>query len=412
MKRLSSAFLLVAALPLAAADWPQFLGPKGDGHYAGPALPTAWGPDKNVAWKAPIAGKGWSSPVVSKGKVFVTTAVPAENGDHSLRAICLDAATGKEAWNVEVFKQAAAGAPKIHGKNSHASATPITDGETVYVHFGHSGTAALDFAGKEMWTRTGIYAKPVHGNGGSPVVVGDKLVFSVDATDKQAVVALDRKTGKTAWETARKSGAPRPFSFSTPQVYEQNGKKLVLSAGSDILMALDPADGAEVWRSKYTGYSVIPRPLVGHGLAFISTGYDTPVVHAVKLNGSGDVTTANAAWSAKKVGPNTPSMLLVGDELYMVSDGGNFSCLDAKTGEVVYSERIKGAYSASMLYADGKIYLTSETGTGTVLAAGRKFDKLGEVEMKEKTYATFAAADGALYLRTETQLFKFVAGMK
>ncbi len=409
MKFLTLAVLLAAGAPLAAGDWPQFLGPKGDGHYDGPKLPTEWGPDKNVAWKTPIPGKGWSSPVISKGKVFLTTAVPAENGDQSLRAVCVDVVAGKIEWNVEVLKQPTSTA-KMHGKNSHASPTPVTDGETVYVHFGYSGTAALDFAGKILWARGGIYSKPVHGGGGSPVLVGDLLVFSADATDKQAVVALDRKTGKPAWETPRGNNAPRPFSFSTPQPYEQNGKKLILSAGSDILMALDPADGKEVWRSKYTGYSVIPRPVVGNGMVYVSTGYDTPTVHAVKLDGSGDVTKTNAAWSVKKGGPNTPSMLLVGAELYMLADNGVFTCLDAKTGESVYSERLKGQYSASMLYADGKIYATSETGTGTLLAAGRKFDKLGEFEMKEKTFATFAGADGALYLRTETQLFKFANG--
>ena len=404
--------LSVLCLPVRAEDWPQFLGPKGDGHYSGAKLPTEWGTDKkNVAWKTTLPGKGWSSPIVSKGKVFLTSAIPGENKDQSLHAICLDAASGKIDWDIEVFKQPGASAPKIHSKNSHASATPVTDGETVWFHFGHMGTAAMDFAGKVLWKRTGIYEKPVHGNGGSPILADNALVFSCDAIDKQIIIALDKKTGKTLWETPRKNGAPRPFSFSTPQTFEQNGKRLILSCGSNVLMAVDPADGKEVWRTPYSGYSVIPKPIAGDGMIYISTGYDTPVVHAVKLAG-GEAGKKEIAWSVKKGGPNTPSMLLDGGELYMVSDGGLFTCVDAKTGEVVYSERVKGQYSASMMMADGKIYLTNETGGGTLIQAGRKFKVLGEFDMQSATFASPVGADGALYIRTETQLFKFASPAK
>ncbi|WP_020475971.1 PQQ-binding-like beta-propeller repeat protein [Zavarzinella formosa] len=412
MKFLSIMLLLAVCVTARAEDWPQFLGPKGDGHYSGPKLPTEWGTVKNVAWKTPIPGKGWSTPIFSKGKLFLTSAVPVENNDQSLHAICVDAKTGKVDWDFEVFKQPAASSPKIHGKNSHASSTPATDGQTVFVHFGHGGTAALDFAGKVLWTRTGIYEKPVHGNGGSPILVDNALVFSCDGTDKQMVIALDQKTGKTLWETPRNNKATKPFSFTTPQLFEQNGKRLVLSGGSNVLMAVNPADGKEVWRAPYNGYSVIPRPIVGDGLVYISTGYDSPVVHAVKLDATGDATKREFAWSVKKGAPNTPSLLLVGAELYMLSDGGVFTCLDAKTGDVIYSERVKGQYSASMLYADGKIYLTSETGNGTLLAAGKKFNLLGEFDMKEKTFATPIGVDGALYIRTETQLYKFLNPVK
>ena len=400
-------FVLLAALPASAADWPQFRGPTGDGHYSGPPLVTEWGPDTNVAWKTPIPGNGWSSPIISKGKVYLTTAVPKEQGDISLRAICLDAATGKVEWNTEVFVERKGKAPNIHKKNSHASPTPATDGERVYVHFGHMGTAALDLSGKVLWTRTGLYSKPVHGNGGSPILVDGRLVFSCDAIDKQAVVALDAATGKTGWETPRRTSPTKPFSFGTPTVVEVNGQKQIVSEGSDILAGYDPATGKELWRTRFDGYSVIPKPVAGHGMVYFSTSFDRAKVNAIKLGGAGDVTTSHTAWTLDRGAPHTPSPLLVGDELYLVSDRGQFSCVDAKTGKLIWDEKLRGSYSASPIYANGNIYLTSEEGKGTLIKAGRKKDILGEFDLKEKTFASFAAADGALYVRTETQLYKF-----
>ncbi|HVK10852.1 MAG TPA: PQQ-binding-like beta-propeller repeat protein, partial [Gemmataceae bacterium] len=324
-----------------------------------------------------------------------------------LRAICVDAASGKVDWNEEALAAPAAEARKIHTKNSPASPTPATDGERIYVHFGHMGTAALDRQGKVLWTRTRIYDKPVHGNGGSSILVDGKLVFNCDALDKQAVVALDVKSGETVWETPRPVKADRPFSFSTPTVIDADGHKLILSVGSDIILALDPA-GKIVWQSKFSGYSVIPKPVVGQGAVFLSTGYDRPEVRAIKLGGAGDVTRDNGVWVEKKGGPNTPSMILDRTELYMVSDAGLMTCLDAQTGAQVWQERLKGQYSASPILANGKIYLTSETGQGTLVQASRTFNKLGEYDLGEKTFASFAAADGALYVRTESQLYKFM----
>ena len=401
------AFLLLAAVPAAAADWPQFRGPTADGHYAGPPLPAEWGPETNVAWKTPIPGHGWSSPIISKGKVYLTSAVPKDQGDLSLRAVCIDAATGKIDWDREVFVEQKVKAPSIHKKNSHASPTPTTDGERLYVHFGHMGTAALDLAGKVLWTRSGLYSKPVHGGGGSPVLVDGRLVFSCDAIDKQAVIALDAATGKTVWEAPRGNKPSRPFSFGTPTVVEVGGTKQIVSEGSEILAAYDPTTGKELWRTKFDGYSVIPKPVAGHGMVYFSTSFDHPKLNAIKLGGSGDVTGSHTAWTLDKGAPNTPSPLLVGDELYLVSDRGQFSCVDAKTGKVVWDDKLRGNYSASPIYANGNIYLTSEEGKGTLIKAGRIKEILGEFDMKEKTFASFAAADGALYVRTEGHLYRF-----
>ena len=400
------ALVFLAALPAAAADWPQFRGPTGDGHYVGPAPATEWGPGTNVAWETPIPGKGWSSPIVSKGKVYLTAAVPKDDGQ-SLRAVCLDAGTGKIDWDVEVLIASKDRASKVHSKNGHASPTPTIDGERLYVHFGHMGTAALDLSGKVLWTRTDLYEKPVHGNGGSPILVDGRVVVSCDGLDKQSVVALDAKTGMTVWETPRHKKASKPFSFSTPTVVEADGQKQIISEGSDVLAGYDPRTGKELWRTTFAGYSVIPKPVAGHGMLFFSTSFDSAKLKAVKLGGSGDVTTSNAAWTLDKGAPHTPSPLLVGEELYVVSDRGQFSCVDAKKGTVIWDDKLRGNYSASPIYAGGNIYLTSEEGKGTLIKAGRKKDVLGEFDMKEKTFASFAAADGALYVRTESRLFKF-----
>jgi len=398
--------LLLSSLTL-AADWPQFRGPAGDGHYDGPKLPTKWGPDTNVAWKTPIPGLGWSSPIIWKGKVYLTTAVE-EKGGYSLRALCLDAKTGKIEWSKEVFREESATAPKIHNKNSHASSSPIIDGERLYVHFGHMGTAALSLDGKQiLWKNDKLKYKPVHGNGGSPILVDDKLVFNCDGGDVQFIAALDKKTGNIAWKTDRKGGYPRGFSFATPLLIARGKDRLIISPGSGLVGAYDPATGTEVWRVKYDGYSLIPKPVFGDGLVYVATGYNTPSLHAIKPDGKGDITASNVAWTLKRAVPHTPSMLYDGNELYMVSDGGLATCMDTKSGEVLWSERVKGNYSASPTFADGKIFLTSEDGKGTVLAAGREFKVLQENDLGERTFAAFAAADGNLLVRTDKQLYCF-----
>jgi outer membrane protein assembly factor BamB len=347
---------------------------------------------------------------VLKGRVYLTTAKPiGDTKDHSLMALCLDADKGTIVWQTDVFRQDGAKSPKIHGKNSHASPTPITDGKRLYVHFGHQGTAALDLDGKVLWRATEHRYSPVHGNGGTPILVGDKLVFSADGGNTQFVIALNTADGKLAWKTPRKSEAAKKFSFSTPLLIDVNGKKQIISPGSDAVCAYDPANGKEIWRAKYDGYSVIPRPVFGHGMIFISSGYDYPVVLAIRVDGQGDVTKSHIAWTLTKNAPHTPSLLLVGDELYIVSDRGVASCLDAKSGKIHWQEKGLGNYSASPFYADGKIYLQSEDGVTTVLRAGTKLETLATSKLGERTFASYAVADSAIYLRTETKLYRIQA---
>lgn len=409
-----SALLALALAATPTLGWREFRGPNGEGHFRGQPLPTTWGPSTNVAWKTAIPGLGWSSPVLLNGKLYLTTAVP-KGADHELRVLCLDVATGRIDWNELVFVQDGKTSPPPHKKNSHASPTPVTDGERLYVHFGHMGTACYDLSGKRIWATQEHTYKPQHGNGGSPILVDGKLVFSCDGTDRQFVVALDAGTGKPAWKTDRKSRASMKFSFATPQLIEHNGRRLIVSPASDFVAAYDPADGREVWRVNYPkpGWSVVPRPVYGHGLVFVATGFTTQHLLAIDPDASGDATGTNVRWSYRKYAPNTPTPLLVGDELYVIADQGTMACLDARTGKVHWEERLKGGgYSASPVLLNGKIYVTSESGVGLVIEPGTSgLNVVGESDLKEKTFATFVPTDGAIFVRTESSLYKF-AGPK
>jgi outer membrane protein assembly factor BamB len=392
----------------AADDWPQFRGPTGEGHATAKNLPLEWGKDKNVAWMTRIPGLGWSSPIVVKGRVYLTTAVPLpENGDQTLDAFCLDAKTGKILWRQQIFRQDGRKSPGIHIKNSHASPTPVVHDNRLYVHFGHQGTACLDFDGKVLWHCTELQYEPVHGNGGSPVVVGDKLIVNCDGGDKAFIAGVDRGNGKVVWRTPRNVDVKKKFSFSTPLAITVKNKVQVVSAGSNAIMGYDPADGREIWRLRYDGYSVIPRPVYGHGLIYFSTGYESPVLMAIRPEGEGDVTETHVAWKLRSNAPHTPSPLLLGDELYLVSDSGVASCVDAKTGKVHWNERIGSGFSASPLECDGRVYFQSEDGVGITVKVGKRFEELSRNMLDEKTYASPAVADGALFIRTEKRLYRF-----
>ena len=411
----------LAAIAFTAAqgqgeNWPEFRGPTGQGHSGSPHLPVEWrhdsdGSSKNIAWKQSIPGKGWSSPVVYEGNVYLTTATGQEGDQLSLRVLCLDAATGAIVWNVEVFEKDKT--TRIHDKNSHASPTALVEGQRLYVHFGPYGTACLDRTGKVLWRNSSLSYPPVHGNGGSPIVVDDALIFSCDGASDPFVVGLNKGNGQVLWKAARPSNAKKKFSFSTPLLITVNGQKQVVSPGSAVICAYDPKTGREIWRVRYAeGYSVVPRPVFGNGLVYFSTGFDRPVVMAIRPTGTGDVTETHVAWTLTKSAPTTPSLLLAGDELYMVSDGGIASCVDSRTGRVHWQERVGGNYSASPLYADGKVYFQNEEGTGVVIKAGREFQKLADNSLNERTLASYAVGDGALFIRGEQHLFKVQAAVQ
>jgi outer membrane protein assembly factor BamB len=389
-----------------AGDWPEFRGPTAQGIYEGKPLPTQWGPQKNITWQQPIAGLGWSSPAIVGGKIYLTTAVP--NGkDQSLRAICLNVDSGKTVWDVEVFHQDGANSPGIHGKNSHASPSPIVRDGKVYVHFGHQGTACLDLDGKEVWKTRELKYPPVHGNGGSPILLDDRLILSCDGASNPFVAALSAADGKLLWKTPRNWDSIKKFAFATPLAVDVNGKTQVVLPGAGGVAAYDPKTGTEIWSVRYNGYSVIPRPVFGHGMVFVSSSFDSATMFAIRVDGTGDVTDTHVAWKLNRGAPHSASPLLVGDELYLVSDGGLASCLDAKTGKAHWKEqRLPGGYSSSPLFANGNIYFENETGVVTVVKASKTFTVVAKNAMNEQTLSSLAAADGALFLRTEKAIYR------
>jgi outer membrane protein assembly factor BamB len=404
------ALLAFAGAGLAGeSEWPQFRGPTGQGLSTAVNVPIEWNADSHIAWKTELPGHGWSSPVLSHGKLYLTAAVPdAGSSDLTLHTLCLDPNDGKILWDTEVFRPDPSLTAAMHKKNSPASGTPIVTADRLYVHFGHMGTASLDLSGKIIWTQNQLAYAPVHGNGGSPILLGDELIFSCDGQVDPFVAALDAKTGAIRWKTLRNSNARKKFSFSTPLAITVGGATEVISPGSGFVGAYDPRDGRELWRVNYgEGYSVVPRPVYSHGLLFLSSGFDAPVLHAIKPEGaSGDASSTNIAWTQRKGAPHTPSTIVVGDEIYFVSDGGVATCADAVTGKTYWSERLGGDFSASPIAAEGRIYFQNEIGTGFVIKAGTTYELLSKNELGERSLASYAVADGALFIRTDGHLWK------
>jgi outer membrane protein assembly factor BamB len=405
---LTTAFVF-PAIARAEEDWPTFRGPNQDGHSDAKNLPTEWSPEKNVVWKAALPGKAWSSPIVAEGVIYLTNAVAVTNvvdphDARSLRVLALDAKTGAMIWDKEVFLVNDPAGLGMHHKNSCASPTPIFEAGRIYAHYGHLGTACLDTKGRIIWKTKELAYHPQHGNGGCPVIVDDLLIFNCDAAENPFIAALDKGSGKVRWQVPRETDAKKTFSFCTPLVIEVNAKPQLISPGSNMVLALNPEDGSEIWKVRYDGYSVIPQPVYSHGLVYISTSFDRPVAMAIKP-GAGDITDTNVAWRIDKHAPHTPSMVVVGDDIYMVADNGLVTCAEAETGNVVWQERVAGPCSASPIYADDKLYIQDENGVGYVLKAGRNFEPLARNDLQDKTLATYAVTGNRLLIRTQHALY-------
>jgi outer membrane protein assembly factor BamB len=306
--------------------------------------------------------------------------------------------------STEVFEVGDSRAP--NPKNSLASPTPVVSGDRVYVHFGAYGTAALDMAGDIVWSTRFPYVSQ-HGNGGSPILFRDLLILSCDGYDQAFIVALDAETGEVRWKTTRDD--PISQAYSTPLLIEVDGRLQVISIGAFRTHALDPATGKEIWQVGYPdGFSNVPAPAYSadHGMVFISTGFQQPTVMAVRADGSGDVTQTHVAWTLNRGAPLTPSPLVVGNEVYLVTDTGVATCLDIDTGQVHWRERLRGNYSASPLSADGRIYFQSEEGVTTVLEPGTTFREVARNQLDGLTLASPAVSDGSIFIRTYSHLYR------
>ncbi len=398
---------LVSVFALAEENWPQFRGPRGDGSAQATGLPLTWSETEHVRWKTAIHGRGHSSPVVWDGQIWMTTAT--EDG-HRLFAVGVDRASGRILHDVPVF--AVEHPQPIAALNTYASPTPVIEAGRVWVHFGTYGTACLDTAsGKILWSRDDLHCDHFRGPGSSPIIYRNLLILHFDGIDVQYLTALDKNTGKTVWKTDRSTdfaGADGDLrkAYSTPLLAEVDGRTLLLSAGAKAAMAYLPGSGEEVWKIRYDGFSNTSRPLFAAGLAFINTGFGKPELWAVRPEGRGNVTESHVLWKLNKSVPAKPSALLIGPQIYMVDDRGIASCVDARTGEVLWHERIGGEFSSSPVWADGRIYVFDENGKATVLADGRQFKLLAANHLDAGCMASPAVAGKSLLVRTKTHLYR------
>jgi outer membrane protein assembly factor BamB len=416
---------LFLASPSARADenWPQFRGPTGQGVTDSKNLPTTWSEEKNVKWKTAIHGRAWSSPVIWGDQVWVSSAT--EDG-RELFALCVDKNTGKVVHDLKLFDDPAAN-QMFRKFNTYASPTPVIEEGRIYITFGAAGTACLDTAtGKPVWTRTDIKVNHWRGAGSSPLLYKDFLIIDFDGADAQFVIALNKKTGDTAWKTVRSldykdlgpDGKPKADgdfrkAFCTCRIATVNGKPAVISTGSSATYAYEPETGQEVWRLEHRNWhSAGATPVVGEGLIYIAPGFGKGAILAIRPDGNGMLPKTSIAFEITKNGPSKPSPLLVGDLLYFVDDGGWASCVDAKTGAEVWRQRLKGNFSAAPLYGDGKVYFSGEDGTTTVVAAGREFKVLAENQLDASAggpgglRATIAVSGKALFVRSPTHLYR------
>ena len=387
-----------------AGDWPQFRGPTGQGHASDVAVPLEWSETENITWKVPVEGRGWSSPVIADGRIWLTTAVTDPAAGSVLRLLAYDVDSGKNTLDVEVF-----GSNEtylLNPKNSFASPTPVLDpdGERVYVHFGATGTAAVSTDGDVLWRIRFPYISQ-HGNGGSPILHDGRLVVSIDGYDTAYLVAVDARTGEERWRSTR----PDPVSqaYSTPLVIRVDDREQIFNVSAFRASGHDPESGREIWQVRYpNGFSNVPRPIYGHGLVYLSTGFQAPTLLAVRADGEGDVTRSHVAWRLRRGAPLTPSPILVGDELYMVTDFGIATCVDALTGDIHWQQRLGGNHSASPVFVDSRIYFQNEEGVTTVLAPGPEFEVLARNRLDGVTLASMAVADGALFIRSDDHLYR------
>lgn len=406
---------LFLPVPIAFAGdaWPTFRGPDGNGIADSTSkLPIEWSAKENIAWRSELPGQGWSSPVVGDGRIYLSAAIPTKSGSdensqaYVLSLLIVDASTGDLLETVEIMDQTADRSPRIHKKNSHASPTPILARDRIFVHFGHQGTACLSREGDVIWKNRELYFDPTHGNGGTPILVGNHLIFTCDGGKEPTIVALDAGTGKLVWEVGRPVSAKKKFSFCTPTLINVNGQQQVIAPGSDCVLALDPVTGETIWDVRYDGYSVVPKPVYDNGLVFISTSFDNSKMLAIRPTGSGVVTDTHVVWQVDRNIPKTPSMIAANGLVYSISDNGVAQCVEADSGDVVYQKRIGGNYSASPLMAGGHIYYTSEEGLTTVIRTGREFVKVSECDIPGRTLASLAVVDNSLLQRTEESLYR------
>jgi len=405
--------LLGVSANRAEENWTEFRGPGGTGHSDATSLPREWSETKNVVWKTAIHGKGWSSPVVWGKQVWLTTGTP---DGKELFVLCLDRETGKIEHDVKLFTVEKP--DELWMKfNSYASPTPVIEEGRIYVTFGTYGTACLDTkTAKPLWVRNDLHCNHWRGAGSSPIVHGNLLILTHDGYDVRYLVALDKKTGQTVWKSERnhdfgKNGKDGDSmkGFSTPIVIDVAGKHQLITPASSAAVSLDAATGKPLWLVSYPSHSPAARSLYGNGLVYVTTGAEREII-AIRPDGKGDVTSSHIAWRGKRKGiGHKPSPVLVDDLIFSVDDNATAGCIDAKTGEQVWVNRVTGpAFSASPLYADGVIYFFAEDGSATVIQPGREYKEIAKNKLDggKECKQTPAIAGKSFFIRTESNLYR------
>ena len=398
---------LTCTLATAAESWNQFRGPQGTGHAASAKPPITWSETENVAWKTPIDGKAWSSPVVWGNQVWMTNATP---DGKRLSAVCVDASSGKIVHDITVFEIAE---PMFCiDYNSYASPTPVVEAGRLWVHYGSAGTACLDTAtGEVLWSRQDLPCDHLRAAGSSPIVFRELLYLTFDGADYQYVAALNKQTGETVWKTDRTidygtDNGDFKKAYSTPTVFEHAGRWQLLSPASVGTESYDPLTGELLWTVYHGGFNAAARPLYSHDKVFINLQRGLCLL-AVRPDGVGDVTKTHIVWDTKQSTPTRPSQLIIGDHLYMVSDKGIVSCLDLETGKATWTERMGSPHSASPITADGRIYFVAEDGKMRVIAADpNEFRLFAENQLDDGCMASPAVIENDLLIRTKTHLYR------
>lgn len=432
-RRVILALLAISSLTAAgsAANWPQWRGPDGSGISTEKNLPASWTPQTNIKWKAAIPGRGHSSPIVWGNRVFVTTAIEGDVvpgakaakhliGDkefvhpdsigadrkHQFKVIALNRDSGKILWEATAWE----GTPydNRHRKSSYAASTPATDGKMVYAFFGTEGLYAYDFNGKLAWkANLGNMANLGMGTGTSPILFENLVIVQCDEDNGEGsfIIALDKKTGKEAWRTPRKI----QISWATPLLVKTATRSELITSGTETVISYDPKTGKELWRHKGVESNAIPSPVANSEMVYLVAGFPAKIAMAIKLGGSGDLTgTPNVPWKYAKGTAYVPSPILYGDYLYLTTDRGILTCIDAKTGEVKYEGGripIPATFTASPVAFDGKILMTSEDGDTFIVKAGPKHEVLATNSVGEPVYASPAIADRHIFIRGEKNLY-------
>jgi outer membrane protein assembly factor BamB len=401
---------LLFVRPAGAGNWPNWRGPAYNGVASGTGFPERWSSTENVLWKFELPGKGASTPAVWDGRIVLTSAIEGKNG-----VICLDG-MGKSLWQTKIGSEN----PGKHVKATGCNPSPVTDGKHIYTYFKSGDLACLDFAGNIVWQKNmhDLYGEDTlwWDLGTSPVLTEKHVVVAVIHSGPSFLAAFDKATGQMAWKQDRTLDAPREAAqtYSTPVVFDENGKQHIVVLGADHVTAYDAANGSELWRvgglnpkgNEY--FRSIASPVVADGIVVAPYARGTSLT-AIRLGGKGDVTKTHIVWSKDALGADVPSPVALDGKTYVCSDKGALACLETKTGNVLWSgqtEKNRHAFSASPVVADGRIYLIREDGKTFVVAQGNEFKLLAANELEnEFVVATPVFVDGRILIRTMDRLY-------